>query len=89
MIGRAFSPDDDQAGCASPGAVVSYAFWSRELGGDPGALGRTLSLDGRRFPVIGVTAPEVIVAEGLQTGPEQREKAMQGALQAVTALKAA
>ena len=48
IIGRAFTAEDDRPGCASPGAVVSYAFWSRELGGDPGALGRTLSLDGRR-----------------------------------------
>ncbi len=55
IIGRGFAPEDDQPGCSSPGAVVSYAFWSRELGGDPGALGRLLSLDGRRFPVIGVT----------------------------------
>jgi len=41
------------------------------------------------FGFIGVIAPEIIVAEGLQTGPEQREKAMQDALQAATALKAA
>src|SRR5881397_2692460 len=27
----------------------------REFGGDPGVLGRTLSLDGHSFPVIGVT----------------------------------
>src|SRR5436190_12302384 len=57
ILGRAFAADDDRPGCASPGAVVSYAFWSREFGGDTAALGRILSLDGRRVPVIGVTAP--------------------------------
>ena len=41
------------------------------------------------FAFIGVTAPEIIVAEGLQMGPEQREKAMRQALHAATALKAA
>ena len=41
------------------------------------------------FGFIGVTNPEIIVAEGLLVGPEQREKAMQGALQAATALHAA
>jgi FMN-dependent NADH-azoreductase len=41
------------------------------------------------FGFIGVTTPEIIVAEGLLTGAEQREKAMRGALQAATALKAA
>jgi FMN-dependent NADH-azoreductase len=41
------------------------------------------------FGFIGVTNLEVIVAEGLLVGPEQREKAMQGALQAATDLRAA
>jgi FMN-dependent NADH-azoreductase len=41
------------------------------------------------FGFIGVTNPEIIVAEGLQIGPEQREKAMQGALLAATTLRAA
>ena len=41
------------------------------------------------FGFIGVANPEIIVAEGLQTGPEQREKAMQGALAAATTLRAA
>ena len=57
MIGRVFGAEDDLPGCGSPGAVVSYAFWTRELGGDGNPLGRTLSLDGRRVPVIGVTPP--------------------------------
>src|ERR1022692_1946485 len=61
--GRTFTADDDRAGCGTPGAVVSYAFWQRELGGDPGALGRELSLDGRRFPVIGVTPPQFFGVE--------------------------
>jgi FMN-dependent NADH-azoreductase len=38
------------------------------------------------FGFLGVTDVEVVVAEGLGIGPEQREKAMQGALQAVTQL---
>jgi FMN-dependent NADH-azoreductase len=40
------------------------------------------------FGFIGVTDLEIIVAEGLQIGPEQRDKAMQAALQAVTGLSA-
>src|SRR5580658_5926738 len=34
------------------------------------------------FAFIGVTNPEFIIAEGLMVGPEQRERSMQGALQA-------
>ncbi len=55
IVGRTFTAEDDRVGCGSPGAVVSYAFWQRELGGDPGVLGRTVSLDGRPAPIIGVT----------------------------------
>lgn len=37
------------------------------------------------FAFIGVTDPEIIVAEGLLVGPEQRETAMRNALHAATA----
>jgi FMN-dependent NADH-azoreductase len=40
------------------------------------------------FGFIGVTNLEIVVAEGLQIGPEQREKAVRGALQAITELGA-
>lgn len=62
-LGRTFSADDDRTGCGTPGAVVSYAFWQRELSGDPTALGRELSLDGHRVPVIGVTPPQFFGVE--------------------------
>jgi putative ABC transport system permease protein len=55
LLGRTFTADDDRRGCGGPGAVVSYAFWQREFAGDPQVLERTVSLDGRPFPVIGVT----------------------------------
>jgi len=55
LVGRTFTGEDDRAGCGSPGAVVSYPFWQRELGGDPSVLNRTVSLDGRPMPIIGVT----------------------------------
>jgi FMN-dependent NADH-azoreductase len=41
------------------------------------------------FGFLGVTKLEIVLAEGLAIGPEQREKAMQGALKAVTELRAA
>lgn len=36
------------------GAMVSYDFWERELQGQHAAIGRTLLVDGHRFPIIGV-----------------------------------
>jgi FMN-dependent NADH-azoreductase len=41
------------------------------------------------FGFIGVTQLEFISADGVQVGPEHREKALAGALEAVTALRAA
>jgi predicted permease len=57
VIGRTFAKEDDQLGCASPGAVISYSFWQGEFAGDPEVTNRRVRLDGRLFPVIGVTAP--------------------------------
>ncbi len=55
VLGRVFTTVDDRRGCASPGAVISYAFWQREFGGDPSVIGRALTLEGHPFEVIGVT----------------------------------
>ena len=41
------------------------------------------------FGFIGFTNPEFISADGIQMGPEHREKALAGALQAATSLHAA
>jgi putative ABC transport system permease protein len=57
VLGRLFTPADDQRGCAAPGAVISHAFWQRELGGDPSVVGRMLRLDGHLFEIVGVTPP--------------------------------
>jgi putative ABC transport system permease protein len=55
LLGRAFTAQDDSQTCGDPAAVISHAFWQREYGADAGVIGRTVSLDGRPFPVIGVT----------------------------------
>ncbi len=54
VLGRAFTPADDQRGSAAA-AVISFAFWQREFGGDLAVIGRKLSLDGHPVEVIGVT----------------------------------
>jgi len=57
LIGRTFTARDDTPACTAPGAVLSYSFWQQEFSGDPGVTGRTVSLEGRTFPVLGVTPP--------------------------------
>jgi len=54
-LGRVFTRADDQRGCGSPGAVISYAFWRRAYGGDPAIVGRKITLDGHPVQIIGVT----------------------------------
>ena len=56
-IGRTFTAEDDQLGCGSPGAVISDAFWQSEFNGDRAVTSRSVRLDGRLFPVVGVTPP--------------------------------
>jgi predicted permease len=57
LMGRLFTPAEDRRGCGPLGAVISYAYWQRELGGAGDVLARTISLDGFAFPIIGVTPP--------------------------------
>ena len=56
LISTADDPDDEQAGCS--GAVnISYGFWQRRYGGDASVIGKTLTLEGHPFPIVGVTPP--------------------------------
>jgi FMN-dependent NADH-azoreductase len=56
----------------------------------PAALGEHLETYLRRvFGFIGITSPEFIFADGIQVGPDHREKAVAGALEAATSLRAA
>jgi putative ABC transport system permease protein len=65
VAGRVFSAADDRRGCGLPGAVISYAFWQREFGGEISALGRKLTLNYQPVEVVGV-APAAFT--GLEVG---------------------
>jgi putative ABC transport system permease protein len=52
-LGRDFTPEDDVRGVPSV-AIISHEVWTRRFGADPGAISRTLDLNGKRIPVIGV-----------------------------------
>ncbi len=55
VAGRGFPPEDDKSACPSAPAIVSYGFWQREFGGKLNAIGQTISLDGHRFQIGGIT----------------------------------
>jgi macrolide transport system ATP-binding/permease protein len=66
-IGSAFVPSDERPGAART-AVVSYALWKRRLGGEPGALQKTIALNGRTFSVVGVAPRQFSgLLRGMQT----------------------
>jgi predicted permease len=54
QIGRGFLPDEDQTPGAKLVAVLGYGEWQKRYGGDPSIVGRTISLNGNAFTVVGV-----------------------------------
>lgn len=53
-IGRWFTDAEADVNGASRVVVVSDAYWRSHLGGDAGAIGSTLTVDGRDYTVIGI-----------------------------------
>ncbi len=54
LMGRTIVPADAAAKGQSTVVVVSYRYWQEQLSGDASALGRTVTLNGTAFRVIGV-----------------------------------
>ncbi len=55
MLGRTFLPNEDEPG--NQVVILSHELWQRRFGADRGIIGRTVTLDGRQFQVIGVMPP--------------------------------
>ena len=56
-LGRTFLSNEDQPGNEHV-AVLSHRIWQRKFGGDPAIVGRTITLDGASYEVIGVMPPD-------------------------------
>jgi predicted permease len=55
-VGRLFGAGDDGPAGASPVAVLGHGFWTRRFNQDPTIVGRTLTLNGHPFTVVGVAS---------------------------------
>jgi predicted permease len=58
LLGRPFTQEEDQRG-AQPVALLGEEFWKRRFSGDPQVIGQNLTLDGRKYAVIGIVPAAV------------------------------
>ncbi|PYT66450.1 MAG: ABC transporter permease [Acidobacteria bacterium] len=53
-LGREFSPEEDRHG-GTPVVIISNRLWKNRFDGSPEALGKSLTLDGVNYTIVGVT----------------------------------
>lgn len=73
MLGRVFTADEtlrakfNSAAAPTgpdPVVIVSHGVWRQQLGGDPGVVGRTVTLERRPFTVVGVMPEGFAMPDG-------------------------
>ncbi|HEX7779198.1 MAG TPA: ABC transporter permease, partial [Vicinamibacterales bacterium] len=57
LRGRLIGPEDDRVPGASPVLVLEHRAWQRRFGGDPTVVGRTVTVNGTAFTIVGI-APD-------------------------------
>ncbi|HEV8211440.1 MAG TPA: ABC transporter permease [Vicinamibacterales bacterium] len=77
-LGRTFVDADGEIGNEKK-VILSYALWQSQFGGDPGAVGKDIRMDGQPFTVIGVMPkgfyflnPNVMLWRPLAFTPQQK-----------------
>jgi predicted permease len=53
MLGRLFAPGEDEVG-RSPLVLIGQGLWERKFSSRPDILGKSITLDGREFTIVGV-----------------------------------
>src|SRR5690348_7970577 len=56
VLGRLTRPSDDGRG-VPPVMVLTYDYWMKRFGGDPGIVGKQVRVDGKSITIIGVVQP--------------------------------
>ncbi len=70
MLGREFHPEEDQTPGVGAVAILSHGIWTRSFGADSNVLGRSVSLNGKRFEIIGVAPREFVGLSPIETPPD-------------------
>jgi predicted permease len=57
VLGRLFTLEDDMPG-AAPVVAISFGWWEKQFDLDPSVLGRTVTLNGNSYAIVGVLPRE-------------------------------
>jgi len=57
VLGRLFAPGEDEIG-RGPVALISAGLWARMFGARPDVIGRSITLDGKSFVIVGVISSD-------------------------------
>jgi len=57
FVGRLLVSSDDVTPGGHPVVVLSYSYWQRRFGSDPGVVGRPIRVTGTTMTVVGVSPP--------------------------------
>jgi predicted permease len=55
VVGHTLTEADDNPTNTQPAAVISYGFWQRRFGFDPGVVGRQVTVNNTALTIVGVT----------------------------------
>ncbi|HEX8179609.1 MAG TPA: ABC transporter permease [Pyrinomonadaceae bacterium] len=69
VLGRGFLPEEDATPGSHAVAVMSYGCWQKRFASDPAVIGRSLTINGRTFTVVGV-APKGFNGTEVAYAPE-------------------
>ena len=70
VLGRGFLPEEDEAGSANV-VVLGHGLWTTRFGADSSIVGRTITMSGERFEIVGVMPPGFRFADGIVYGPAE------------------
>jgi predicted permease len=58
LLGRTIIEEDDQVPGGHPVIVISHHYWQRRFARDPAIVGKSITVNGHPFTIIGVTPPD-------------------------------
>src|SRR5271156_4390900 len=59
-LGRLILPSEGEVPGADPVMVLGYSYWQTRFGGDPGIVGRKVSVDGQPITIVGVAPKDFV-----------------------------